>query len=195
VKQLRRILSDLERGSIELFLRPYEDDFISSHLETIIRLYGNIKKFPLDEPVKENIWLDDRTYSAYHSNSSTPPDIPRPGESGSAPFPDPDPLNERSQTNVDQDAATDSHPGGRGDAYSQSASARYSPTSRRPKVPLTAKMLHTWLLEEVFTFPFLQLFRTSRYPARPQCLSITTVRDLVLFGVTKHLVSSAVLRV
>jgi hypothetical protein len=195
VKELRLLLSDLERGSIELFLRPYEDAFISSHLETIIRLYGNIEKFPLDEPINENIWLDDRTYRAYHSNSSTPPDILKPGESGSAPFPDLDPLNERSQTNVDQDAATNSNPGGRGDAYSQSASARYSPTSRRPKVPLTAKMLYTLLLKEVFTFPFLQISRTSRYSTRPQCLSITTVRDLVLFGVTKHLVYNAVLRV
>lgn len=148
VKELRLLLSEFEVGSIELFMRVYEDDFISPLLETIIRLYGNIKKVDLDEPTKETIWLDDRTYSAYYPNSSTSLPIAELRDSGSAPLP------EQSRSNVDQDAATNSNPGVRGDAYSQSASARYSPTSRCPRVPLTAKMLYTFLSEEVFTPQF-----------------------------------------
>lgn len=150
MKELRLLLSEFEVGSIELFMRVYEDDFISPLLETIIRLYGNIKKVDLDEPTKETIWLDDRTYSAYYPNSSTSPRIAESRHGGSAPLP------EQSQSNVDQDTAANANPGIRGDAYSQSASARYSPSSRRPRVPLTAKMLYTLLLKEVFTF---QIFR------------------------------------
>ncbi|KAH8633995.1 hypothetical protein IG631_12631 [Alternaria alternata] len=149
VEDLRRFPLEPERGCVELFVRPYDDDFISPSLKTIIRLYGSVEKTDLEMQTKATIWLDDRTYSAYiHPNTFVSPLTHGHQNHKSMPSPNLVELDNQSQGNSDRDCTTNSIPSVAEDSYTQSASARYSPTSRRPKVPLTAKMLYTFLREE-----------------------------------------------
>ena len=160
VEDLRRFSLEPERGCVELFVRPYDDDFISPSLKTIIRLYGSVKKTDLEMQTKATIWLDDRTYRAYiHPNTFVSPLTHGHQNHKSMPSPNLVESDNQSQGNSDRNYTTNSIPSVAEDPYTQSASARYSPTSRRPKVPLTAKMLYTFLREEVIILQPVRAFR------------------------------------
>jgi hypothetical protein len=163
VEELRRLPLEPMRGCLELFVRPYDGDFISPSLKTIIRLYGSIEKIDLEMQTKATIWLDDRTYSAYiHPNAFVSPLTHGHQNHKSMPSPNLVESDNQPQGNSDRNCTTNSTPSVAEDSYTQTASARYSPTSRRPKVPLTAKMLYTFLREEVI---ILQPVRAFRFPS------------------------------
>lgn len=184
VEELRLLPLEPKRESVELFLRPYEDDFISPTLETIIRLYGSVRKADLDEQTKETIWLDDRTYSAYHPNSSQPPPTQIPHNDGSGSPPNPLISDDQTQDRVHNNSATSSPQGTIGDEHAESASTRYSPSSRRPNVPVKARTLYTLLRKEVIIPQTVRAFWLSyadvdRLP--PEGVFMTIFVDLVLF--------------
>lgn len=149
VEELRLLPLEPKRESVELFLRPYEDDFISPILETIIRLYGSVKKTALDEQTKETIWLDDRTYSAYYPESSLVPPTQGPCNNLSGSLPNPLISDDQAQGRAHNSPATISIQKATGDAHAESTTARYLPGSRRHNVPLRAKTLHTLLRKKV----------------------------------------------
>jgi hypothetical protein len=159
MEELRLLSLESKGESVELFLRPYEDDFISPDLETIIRLYGNIKKIDLDGQDKATIWLDDRTYSAYHPNQSLIPITRGPRNDRSVLLPNLPESDNHTPRNADSNPATSSTRGTTGDTHAEPTSSRYSPTSRRPKIPLTAAMLFTLLRIEVISSPTLPAFQ------------------------------------
>jgi hypothetical protein len=184
VEELRLLPLEPKRESVELFLRPYEDDFISPTLETIIRLYGSVRKADLDEQTKETIWLDDRTYSAYHSNSSQPPPTQISYNDGSDSPQNALISDDQTQGRVHSNPATTSPQGTIGDKHAESASTRYSPSSRRHNVPLQARTLYTLLRKEVIIPQTVRAFWFShadvdRLP--PEGVFITVFVDLVLF--------------
>ena len=149
MEELRLLPLEPKRGCVELFVRAYDDDSIPPELETIIRLYGSIERTDLDEQTKGTIWLDDRTSIAYPPASSALSPGQRPYHHGATPPLDPHTPDSYCHSEIDDNPAAGTNPGVPEDASTESASARYSPTSRRPNVPLTAKMLYTLLREEV----------------------------------------------
>ena len=153
MEELRLWPLEPKRGCAELFVRAYDDDFIPPKLETIIRLYGSIKRTDLEEQIKETIWLDDRTSSAYPPNPCPISPGQRPCRNGSAPLLYPHMSDDHCDSDPDSIPAAGTTPGVPEDDFTETASARYSPTSRRPNVPLTAKMLYMLLREEVITIP------------------------------------------
>ncbi|KAF1838672.1 hypothetical protein BDW02DRAFT_564779 [Decorospora gaudefroyi] len=141
-----------KRNSIELFLRPYPEDNISLDLEAIIRLCQDVKALDLDGQTKATIWLDDRTYTAYHQTQITSRSLESPQSHEIIPKLG---FNVQGGQLLDDDRngpTTTSASGAPENQPVDSPSARYSPTSRRYKVPLTAKMLYTELKKKRFDF-------------------------------------------
>lgn len=158
VEELRGLPLEPERGCVELFVRAYDEDFISPSLKTIIRLYGSIEKTDLEMQTKATIWLDDRTYSAYiHPTTFASPLTHGHQNHKSTLSPSLVESDDQFQGNSVHNCTTNSTRAAE-DSRTQSAPARYSPTSRRPKVPLTAKMLYTFLRKEVIILLAVRAF-------------------------------------
>jgi hypothetical protein len=129
---------------VELFVQSYDEDTISPDKEAIVKLCRDADILDLDQQDKESIWLDDRTFAAYFPGSSAP--------TSSQNRQNDDPISaphERAPNTHDGELITEIGPMVVGPSQPDSASAKYSPTSRRYLGPLTAQKLYKELKKKV----------------------------------------------